>query len=86
MFFRPVRGSLSEAMSEQVEIFQSELLKHINYTYQFPFSEVVELKSEYQCFDSRINQQSYMVLGKFKKRERGEQEWMPVGYSNEPIR
>lgn len=71
MFFRPVAGSLDEAMAQKQEIttFQ-ELHDLLNHDFIEQYAEMpLQISFEYQCWDSRINWDSWLVCIKFKDYE-----------------
>lgn len=67
MKYRDHRGSLSEAMETQIEVFSTDDIKdHLNKIYE-PFGKHVEdIKFEHIGFDRRTGWNTYYVLQRFK--------------------
>ena len=61
MKFRKHAGGLKESMKTQVEVNSIEEIKTICKE-SLQFAKDVSIKIKYQCFDERINQESYLVV------------------------
>lgn len=77
MKFRPVRGSLRQAMSESRDIYtMGQLHDVVDYgDCEVPFN----VSWEHQGYDARIGWDTYIILVKVKHREQP----IPKGYTNE---